>query len=245
MTFLKKWLELNKVTVQSLLKYSGGLIKEKTLYDLIGRPNPRLEHLLVFQQIASRRKRRNVSLSELLVGGRSRKKTDPSQWILRRLLKVKQIEYQAIADLCNVTLYTAKRWTRHPMTMRIETIHKIAEFVGVKIEDLFDPKVVAELEKLKALTAPIKKIKIKAHSTKPLSVKPKQTEKYQVNLSTEPKERKPRSSLEFVSRETRAKNFVKYQRRQQVKVSGIPEKINQSLDRFIAERYANKGKPKI
>lgn len=229
MTFLKKWLELNKVTVQSLLKYSNGLISQKALYGLTNHPNPRLKQLLVFQQIASRRKRRHVSISELYGYGRSRKKNDPSQWILCDLLKVQQIRQREIAVLCGVTLAAAKLWTKRPTTMRIEAIAKISQFLNVEIEDLFDPKTVAKFEKVKKI--PVKQKRTRNYQSSPIPIKPRHEKKA------------TRSPFELPSHQSRAKKTTPYQRKQ-VKISGIPEKINQSLDRLIAERYTNKGKPK-
>lgn len=257
--FLKKWLELNKVTVQSLLKYSNGLISQKALYGLTNHPNPRLKQLLVFQQIASRRKRRHVSISELYGYGRSRKKTDPSQWILCDLLKVQQIRQREIAVLCGVTLAAAKLWTKRPTTMRIEAIAKISQFLNVEIEDLFDPKTVAKFEKVEKIPVDSSvKVRINfkplteessiaiADSAEKAPVKQRRTRNYQSSpIPIKPRHEKKAtgSPFELPSHQSRAKKTTPYQQKQ-VKISEIPEKINQSLDRLIAERYTNKGKPK-
>jgi transcriptional regulator with XRE-family HTH domain len=252
--FLKKWLKLNKVTVQSLLKYSNGLISHKALYGLTNHPNPRLKQLLVFQQIASRRKRRHVSISELYGYGRSCKKNDPSQWILCDLLKVRQIRQKEIAVLCGVTLAAAKLWTKRPTTMRIKTIAAIAQFLNVEIEELFDPKTVAKFEKVEKIPVNLSakaKINFKssteessiaiADSAEKTPFKQSRARNYQSSpILIKPRHEKnaTRSPLELPSHQSRTK-------KPKVSISGIPEKINQSLDRFIAEHYTNKGKPKI
>ena len=258
-TFFKRWMFKNNLSTVDLLPHAIDLVGVKTLYDITNRVNPRLEDVLVFQVIASRKKCRYVSISELYGYGRSRKKNDPSQWILCDLLKVRQIRQKEIAVLCGVTLATAKLWTKRPTTMRIKTIAAIAQFLNVEIEDLFDPKTVAKFEKVEKIPVDSSvKVRINfkplteessiaiADSAEKAPVKQRRTRNYQSSpIPIKPRHEKKAtgSPFELPSHQSRAKKTTPYQQKQ-VKISGIPEKINQSLDRLIAERYTNKGKPK-
>lgn len=145
--------------------------------------------------------------------------------------------------------------------MRIKTIAAIAQFLNVEIEELFDPKTVAKFEKVEKIPVNLSakaKINFKssteessiaiADSAEKAPVKQRRTRNYQSSpIPIKPRHEKKatRSPLELPSYQSRAKKTTTYQRKQQVNISGIPEKINQNLDRFIAEHYTNKGKPKI
>lgn len=229
-TPLKKWLFSNDIKIIEVLRHSEGL-KEKSFYDLVNRENPTLSKVLLFQKAVSTIKRRYVSLSEIYTGKKSKKRVDLSQWNLSILLKHKNIRQRAIADICGVGLYTVKTWKNNPSVIRIDSILKISEFLGIEIEDLFtnDFSSIGHSKEKRTVNS-VKSKKIKLKPAEDNSSQPSQPEK---NVAR-PKNLNYRKEIDLPGRVAIIRSSYSTKL---ANVDRIPEKMNKSLDNFISRHY--------
>lgn len=225
-TPLKKWLFSNDIKIVKVLHYLEECdIKEKSLYDLVNRENPVLNKVLLFQEAVSKIKGRYVSLSEIYIGKKSEKRVDLSRWNLNILLKHKNIRQRVIADICGVGLYTVRTWKNNPSIVRMDSILRISEFLGIEIEDLFTNDF-----------SSIGYSKGKRTVNLVKSVKPKKVRLKPAEDNSSPKNPNHGKEVVLPGRVTR----LNRQSTKSVNVDGIPEKMNKSLDDFIARHYLKK-----
>lgn len=210
-TFFKRWMFKNNLSTVDLLPHAIDLVGAKTLYDITNRVNPRLEDVLVFQVIASRKKCRYVSISELYLGQKSNLRINNfGTWNLSPLMKLRKIRHQTIADRIEVKKHNIWQWLDRPLVVRMDKIYQIAQFFSITIEDLFNPD-------LPEIAAYRQRTKVVAKATTATNHPSDTPRKHRITFSSTPKTRESQSQI-----------------------VGIPEKINRNLDKFIAEKYVSK-----
>ena len=211
-TFFKRWMFRNNISTVDLLPHAIDLVGVKTMYDITNRANPMLKDVLVFQVIASRKKRRYVSVSELYLGQKSSLRINNfGTWNLSPLMKLQKIRHQTIADRIGVKKHNIWQWLDRPLVVRMDKIYQIAQFFGVTIEDLFNPD-------LPEIAAYRQQTKVVAMATAVTNHPSEAPQKHRITF-------KPLPETSQLTRES------------QSQIVGIPEKINRNLDKFIAEKY--------